>query len=472
MSTSEKNAPSTEELQAMDSKFVHPWEVMDAIGSTSRTVIDRSDGIYVYDSDGNKLIDGPAGMWCVNIGHHRQEMADAISEQIMKLGYASPWDLTNEVAPRLADELAKRSPGDLNHVLFTTCGSTAVDSALRFVQYYNNYRGKPEKKIILAQEMGYHGSTFLGGSVSGKPKDKNFLDFVPDIVHHLPCPQPLFRRDDQTVEDFLEEKIAHLEHTIATLGADKIAVMIGEPILASGGVIVPPEGYYKRCREICRSNDILFIADEVVTAFGRLGHWFACEDEFGYVPDIITCAKGLTSAYIPMGAVLISDRLIKEFTGNEETGAAFANGFTYSGHPVASVAALKNIEIIEREGLLEKVRTDTGPYFQKRLKELEDIPMVTEVRGRGLMAAVDCLNAEGQDAAGREKAYEIGARIDKHCQALGLIVRPLISMCVMSPPLIIERDQIDDMIDKLRQGIEMAQAEIIAEGLWTPGEDL
>lgn len=472
MTDSHKPLASTDTLQQMDNQFVHPWETMDAIGSTARTVIDRADGIYVYDSDGNKLIDGPAGMWCVNIGHHRQEMADAISDQVMKLGYASPWDLTNEVAPRLASELAKRAPGDLNHVFFTTCGSTAVDSALRLVQYYNNYRGKPEKKIILAQEMGYHGSTFLGGSVSGKPKDKNFMDFAPGIVHHLPCPQPLFRRDDQSVEDFLEEKIQHLQDTIASLGADNIAVMIGEPILASGGVIVPPNGYYNRCQEICRENDILLIADEVVTAFGRLGHWFACEDEFGYVPDMITCAKGLTSAYVPMGAVLISDRLIREFTDKDETGAFFANGFTYSGHPVASAAALKNIEIIEREKLLEKVRNETGPYFQKRLRELEDIPMVTEVRGRGLMAAVDCLNAEGQDSAGREKAYEIGARIDKHCQELGLIVRPLISMCVMSPPLIIEKDQIDDLIEKLREGIERAQAEIIAEGLWSPGEVL
>ncbi len=463
-----KHDLSTEELQALDNKFIHPWESMESVGDAERTVLERSDGIYVYDSDGNKLIDGPAGMWCVNIGHRRKEMADTVSDQIMKLGYASPWDMTNGVAPQLAKELAKRAPGDLNHVFFTTGGSTAVDSALRFVQYYNNYRGKPDKKIILAQEMGYHGSTFLGGSVSGKPKDKNFLDFASELVHHLPCPHPYFRKPGQTVDDFLEEKIAHLERTIASLGPENIAVMIAEPVLASGGVIVPPDGYYPRCKAICAANDILFIADEVVTAFGRLGHWFASEDEFGFVPDLITTAKGLTSAYIPMGALLISDRLIREFTEGESTGAYFANGFTYSGHPVAAAAALKNIEIIEREGLLDKVRNDTGPYFQQRLRELEDIAMVTEVRGRGLMGAVDCINAEGQDAAGREIAYEIGARIDAHCQALGLIVRPLISMCVMSPPLTIEREQIDDMISILRQGIERAQEDIIAEGLWKP----
>lgn len=459
---------STSELQEMDNKVIHPWETMEEVGEAKRTVVERSDGIYIFDSDGNKLIDGPAGMWCVNIGHRRQEMADAISEQVMKLGYATPWDMTNGLAPRLASELAKRSPGDLNHVFFTTGGSTAVDSALRFVQYYNNYRGKPDKKIILSHQMGYHGSTFLGGSVSGKPKDKNFLDFVPGMVHHLPCPQPYFRKPEQSVEDFLEEKIAHLESTIAVLGADNIGVMIAEPVLASGGVIVPPQDYCRRCKEVCAANDILFIADEVVTAFGRLGHWFASEDEFGFVPDMITTAKGLTSAYVPMGALLISDRLIREFTDNEASGAYFANGFTYSGHPVAAVAALKNIEIIENEGLLEKVRNDTGPYFQKRLRELEDIAMVTEVRGRGLMGAVDCLNAEGQNEAGRERAYEIGSRIDAHCQALGLIVRPLMSMCVMSPPLTIERDQIDDMIEILRKGIELAQADIIAEGIWTP----
>ncbi len=470
MSNDTKNALNTEQLQTLDNRFVHPWESVEELGELQRTVIDRSDGLYLYDSDGNKLLDAPAGMWCVNIGHRRKEMADAIAEQIMRLDYASPWDLTNTVAPKLAAELAKRSPGDLNHVFFTTGGSTAVDSALRLVQFYNNYRGKPNKKMILAQEMGYHGSTFLGGSVSGKPKDKHFLDFARGLVHHLPCPQPYFRRPGQSVEDFCDELIQNLEDTIMKLGADNIGVMIGEPVLASGGVIVPPDGYYRRCREICRKHDILFIADEVVTAFGRLGHWFACEDEFGFVPDMITSAKGLTSGYIPMGALLISDRLMREFTKHDPKGTFFANGFTYSGHPVAATAALKNIEIMEREGLLEKVRTDTGPYFQQRLRELEDIAMVSEVRGRGLMAAVDCINAEGQDREGRETAYEIGSRIDKHCQALGLIVRPLISMCVLSPPLIIERKQIDELIDLLRTGIERAQDEIIAEGLWTPQE--
>lgn len=458
----------TADLQRMDNRFVHPWEMVEELGQQTRTVIDASDGIYIYDTDGNKLIDAPAGMWCVNIGHRRQEMADAISEQIMKVSYASPWSLTNTKAAELAERLCDLSPGDLNHVFFTTGGSTAVDSALRFVQFYNNFTERPNKKLILAHEMGYHGSTYLCGTVSGKPKDKNHLDFAHQLVRHLPCPHPFFRSKDQSVADFCQEKLTHLEKTILEIGPENIAVMIGEPVMASGGVVVPPPGYWKGVRKLLSKYDILLIADEVVTAFGRLGHMFASDAVFDMAPDMITCAKGLTSGYIPMGALMISDRLIKTFTNKGEIGAMFANGYTYSGHPVSATAALKNLEILEREGLPDKVRTETGPYFQQRLRELEDIPMVSEVRGVGLMGAVDCINAEGQDSQGRALAYELGTLIDNRCQSLGLLVRPIVSMCVMSPPLIIEKDQIDTLVDKLREGIELAQKDAIKQGLWSP----
>ncbi|MEM7284054.1 MAG: aminotransferase [Pseudomonadota bacterium] len=465
-----KNAgpKKTAGLQQMDNQFVHPWEMVETIGTQKRTVIDGSDGIYLYDTDGNKLLDAPAGMWCVNVGHRRKEMADAIADQIMQVSYASPWSLTNTKAAELADRLSELSPGDLNHVFFTTGGSTAVDSALRFVQFYNNYVERPNKKLILAHEMGYHGSTYLCGTVSGKPKDKNHLDFAHDLVRHLPCPHPFFRKEGQTVDEFCQERLAFVEKTIQEIGAENIGVMIGEPVMASGGVVVPPPGYWKGVRALCTKHDILLIADEVVTAFGRLGHYFASDTVFEMKPDMITCAKGLTSGYVPMGALMISDRLISTFTEGEDIGAMFAVGYTYSGHPVAAAAALKNLEILEREGLPEKVLTDTGPYFQKRLRELEDIPMVSEVRGTGLMGAVDCINAEGQDSKGRARAYEIGNLIDKRCQTLGLIVRPIVSMCVMSPPLIITREQIDTLVDTLRQGIELAQDDAVKEGLWTP----
>jgi putrescine---pyruvate transaminase len=267
-----------------------------------------------------------------------------------------------------------------------------------------------------------------------------------------------------SVDEFCDAKVADLENKIRELGADRVAAFIAEPILASGGVIVPPEGYHRKCREVCRRHDVIYISDEVVTGFGRLGHMFASEAVFDIQPDIITAAKGITSGYVPLGAVLISDRLLADITGEKSNHAIFSNGFTYSGHPVACAAALTNIEIIEREGLLEHVR-ELGPYFQSRLAELRDIPIVGDVRGIGLVGCVECeISDDTHDAL--ELDYAIGNRIDEHCQKLGLLVRPFINMCVMSPPLIITRRQVDELVDKLRTGIERAMADLRAEGIF------
>lgn len=455
----------TTELRRDDNQFIHPWDDIAKLGENQRTVLERGDGIYVYDSDGKRLLDGPGGMWCVNIGHGREEMAQAIYDQTMQLPYASPWSLTTGPAAKFSAQIAAEAPGDMNHVFFTTCGSTAVDSALRFVQFYNNVRGKPEKKHIIAHQKGYHGSTYLGASVSGKERDKNHLDFADHLVHHVPAPHSLWKKDDQSDQDFLDQCVGNLEKQILETGADKCAVFVSEPILASGGVIVPPKGYHARCLELCRKYDMLYLSDEVVTAFGRLGHCFASEAVFDIKPDLITTAKGLTSGYIPMGAVLVSDRLLNELheCGGEST--VFSNGFTYSGHPVAAAAGIKNLEIMKREKLFEHVQ-EVGPYLQQQLQSLRDIPIVSDVRGIGLMGCVECeLN---QGTSDLEKDYEIGNRIDKHCQALGLIVRPIINMCVMSPPLTITKDQIDEMVLMLRTGVERAMQDCIDEGLWKP----
>jgi adenosylmethionine-8-amino-7-oxononanoate aminotransferase len=368
--------------------------------------------------------------------------------------------MTTGPAAQFAADLAEQSPGDLNHVFFTTGGSTAVDSALRFVHFYNNIRGKHEKKHIIAQKRGYHGSTYLSGTVSGKERDKSNLDVVEGMVHHIEAPHPLHKPAGQSDADFLEACVANLENMIAEVGADKCAVFVAEPILASGGVIVPPEGYHKRCLEVCRENDMLYLSDEVVTAFGRLGHCFASEDVFGIVPDIITTAKGLTSGYVPMGAFLVSDRLIQEIKERGGDSAVFSNGFTYSGHPVAAAAGIKNLEIMQREKLFELVQ-ETGPYLQQQLQALRDIPIVTDVRGLGLMGVVECELQQGGDDLDMDA--ELGSRIDRHCQALGLLVRPLINMCVLSPPLTITRPQIDEMVSILRQGILLAMDDIANE---------
>ena len=454
----------TERLREQDHHWVHPWEDFKTLAKTKRTVIARSEGIYLYDSDGKRMIDGPAGMWCVNLGHGRQDMAQAIAEQAITMPYYSPWSLSNVPASILAEKLAALAPGDLKHVFFTTGGSTAVDSALRFTMYLNNCLGRREKKHIISRQDAYHGSTYLSASVSGKQRDKTNLDFERGFIHILPSPNPYRRPDGMTVEEFCDEKVADLENKILELGPDKVAAFIAEPILASGGVIIPPKGYHRRCLEVCRKYDVLYISDEVVTAFGRLGHWFASEDVFDVVPDMITTAKGITSGYLPLGALFISDRLVKMLGSEAAEKGMFANGYTYSGHPVCTAAALKTIEIIENENLLEHVR-EIGPYFQARLRELEDIPIVGEVRGEGLMACVECVgNRETKEPMTLE--YEIGSRIDKHCQAMGLLIRPLYHMFVVSPPFIITRAQVDDLVGIMRKGIEKTLDDLVREGLW------
>ncbi len=457
---------NTATLQSGDNQFLHPWEDVDNLGNHHRTVVTEGDGVYITDSDGNRLLDGPAGMWCINIGHRRKEMADAVSRQIMALTYVSPWSLTNAPAVELAQKLAQLTPGDLNHAFFTTGGSTAVDSALRFIMFRNNVLGNPERKHVISRNNAYHGSTFLAASASGKARDKSFLDTKSDTFHHISDPNILDKPADMDDAAWLDLKIAEFENKILEVGPDRVAAFIAEPVLASGGVLLAPDGYHAACLEVCRKFDIIYISDEVVTAFGRLGHYFSSEAVFGIQPDIITCAKGITSGYVPLGAFLVSDRLIDDIQ-KAESGACFSNGFTYSGHPVACAAALKNLEIMEREGILEHVR-EVAPYFQQQLQTLRELPVVADVRGVGLMACVECNINRGQE---RELSLdqEIGKRIDEHCQRLGLLVRPIVNMCVMSPPLIISREQIDELVDKLRRGIELAMSDIERDGIWKEG---
>ena len=453
----------TAQLQQQDNQFIHPWEDVKMLDENKRTVINDGKGIYVTDSDGNTLIDGPAGMWCVNIGHGNRELVDAIAKQAMDLSYVSPWSLANSPAAQLADKMASLAPDDINHVFFTTGGSTAVDSALRFVIFRNNYLKQPEKKHFISRQNAYHGSTYLAASACGKTRDKNFHDFQSENFHFLKDPNPLHRPEHQSVEEFRDSLIDEFEQKILEIGADKVAAFIAEPILASGGVIVPPEGYHKACHALCRQYDIVYISDEVVTAFGRLGHFFSSKDVFDIDADIITTAKGLTSGYLPLGAFLVSDRLLADLKDTDEKTGIFSNGYTYSGHPVSCAAALKNIEIMEKQHVLEHVR-DIIPYFQQKLDSFRDIEIVNDIRGKGLMGCIECrIESERKDALSVD--YDLGNRIDKHCQKLGLIVRPIINMCVFSPPLIITRDQIDDMFDILRQGLELTMHDLKKEGL-------
>ena len=452
-------APDFARVREDDNRhWFHPWEYLPDAGRADRTIIDRAEGIYVFDEGGHRLIDGPGGMWYVQIGYGRREMAEAIAAQALRMPYMNPFSLTSSPAAQLAGKLAAMAPGDLKHVFLTTGGSTAVDTALRFVHFYNNVRGRPAKKHLISRALSYHGSTYLSALVTGKDRDRNWFDVASPLVHLLPHVNPVRRPEGMSVPAFCDLKVQELEAKILELGAENVGAFIAEPIQASGGVIVPPDGYLRRCWEVCRRHDVLFIADEVVTGFGRLGHWFASEAVFGVVPDMITCAKGLSSGYLPLGALLVSERLFAEVSGAQAQGASFGHGFTYSGHPVSCAAALKNIEIIEREGLLAHVR-EVAPHFLQRLHELRRIPIVFDTRGMGLVGCVECTVAHLLEGGGDEERAlaidtDLGTRIDQHCHELGLLVRPLVNQCVFSPPLVITRAEIDRMFDILGTAIE------------------
>ena len=447
--------------------FLHPWQEFDKFEKTGALPIGKAEGPYIYDTEGNQFLDAIGGMWCTNIGLGRSEMAEAIADQALQMAYANPMvDMTNVPGSQLARKLAQLAPGDLNHVFFSCGGSTAIDSALRLIHFYQNARGMSGKKHIIARQEAYHGSTYAAMSISGKHADHiPEFDYITDTIHHLTCPYFYRAPPGVSEADFTDMLINEFEEKIAELGGSgKVAAFFAEPIMGSGGVIVPPEDYLRRMWEVCQENDILFVADEVVTAFGRLGHWFASEAVFNVKPDIITTAKGLTSGYQPLGATIFSEQ-IWEIISAPGNGRYFAHGFTYTGHPVACRAALKNIEIIEREGILEHVR-EVGPYFLQQLKTLSDLPIVGEVRGNHFMACIENVTSK-QSRALFPESVDIGQRITDECASRGVLIRPIGHLNVLSPSLVLTISEIDRIVTTLRDGILAVMADLQAKGLWS-----
>lgn len=446
--------------------LLHPWGDLSALGEDdSSSVIVRGEGAYIYDAEGNRLLDGPAGMWCMQVGYGRREIADAVAEQMMTLSYATAFTLINNREVELAQRIAAETPGDLNRIYFTTGGSTAVDAALRLCQLASNIQGKPQRKQILTREKAYHGSTYLSASVTGKERDKTAMDIIRDGVHFLSAPCHYYFPQFETEDAFCDFLIAELEEKILEVGAENIMCFIAEPVLASGGVIVPPADYHQRCWQMVKRYGITYIADEVVTGFGRLGHWFASEKVFGIVPDIIIFAKGVTSGYIPMGGYAVSDQFMNQISGDNADGCLYSNGYTWSGNPVACAAALASWDILEKDNLLQNV-LEVGPYFQQQLRTLEENPLVGNVRGTGLMAAVEMTIQGRNEADLLEKDYAIGEMVDRHCQRLGLLVRPFINICIISPPLIITRAQVDELVTALREGLRLTLEDLREQGIW------
>lgn len=466
-SASARKIDSPEAIWQADRRHVlHPWTQFGSFERDGSLVFERGEGCWLWDTSGKRYFDAVGGMWCTNVGLGRAEMAEAIAAQAQKLAFSNTFvDASNVPSSQLAAKLAELAPGDLNRVHFTTCGSTAVDTAWRMVQFYQRAKGKPDKTQIIARDMSYHGSTYIGQSLGLRPGDRvpEFL-YKETGIHHLTAPNPYRAPDSMDEAAFCDFLVAEFAAKLAELGPDNVGAFIAEPIQASGGVIVPPQDYLSRIAAICRQHDILVIADEVVTAFGRTGHWFAAPSEFGVVPDIITCAKGLTSGYLPLGAVIFSDRIWEAMA---EGGARwFTSGFTYSGHPVSCAAALKNLEIIEREGLLANA-ADVGDYFLDRLKSLEALPLIGQVRGRRLMVCVESVADKTTKEPLPEAANE-ARRIADAAEAMGLMVRPMGHLNVMSPPLTMTREDADFVVDTLRRAITQVTEELRREG-WFKG---
>lgn len=461
--TTAREQVSPQDLWEMDRRHsLHPWTNFGPFEKEGALVISKGEGCYLWDAEGRQYLDAVGGLWCTNIGLGRREMAVAIAEQAERLAFSNTFvDVTNDPSARLAAKLAELAPGDLNRVHFTTGGSTAIDTAARLVWYYQSCRGQRQKTDLVAREHSYHGSTYLSQSVGKRPGDRvEEFRYMETGIHHLSVPNPYRRPDGMSEEQFCDYLVAEYEDLIARVGADRIGGFFAEPIQASGGVIVPPKGYLRRMWEICQRHDILFIADEVVTAFGRLGHWFASEEEFGVVPDVITCAKGLTSGYQPLGAMIFSDRIWEVMAEGGERW--FTSGLTYSGHPVACAAGLKSIEIIQREGLLGNA-AEVGDYFLERLQALEALPLVGQVRGRRLMVCVENVGNKLTKEPLPDGANE-SKRISDTAEAMGLMVRPIGHLNVMSPPLIITRAQVDFVAETLEAAIRKVTDELVREG--------
>jgi putrescine aminotransferase len=454
--------PNTSAWELDRAHALHPWANFGPFERAGSLVIVRGEGCQLWDADGRQYMDAVGGMWCTNIGLGRKEMAEAIAAQAEKLAFANYFvDMTNDPAARLAGKLAELAPGDLNRVHFTTGGSTAVDTAVRMVSYYHHARGNPGKSGIVARENSYHGSTYLTQSVGKRNGDRiEEFRYKEEGIWHLSCPNPYRRPDWMTEAQFTDSLIAEFEALIARVGADRIGGFIAEPIQASGGIIIPPEGYLLRMWQVCQRHDILFIADEVVTAFGRIGHWFASLSEFGVQPDMITSAKGLTSGYLPLGALIFSDRIWNVMAEGGQRW--FTTGFTYSGHPVCCAAGLKNIEIMEREGLLAQAST-VGTYFEDRLKSLATLPLVGDVRGKKLMLCVENVADKATKQPLPDGANE-SKRISDICESLGLIVRPIGHLNVMSPALTITQGQVDFVVETLGKAIAQVTDDLVREG--------
>ncbi|BCH32121.1 aspartate aminotransferase family protein [Mesorhizobium sp. L-8-10] len=450
---------SLKQLQAIDAAHhLHPFTDHKDLRAAGSRMITHADGPYIYDSEGNEILDGMAGLWCVNVGYGRNELAEAAYRQMKELPfYNSFFRCTTPTPVLLAKKIAELAPDNINQVFYGSSGSEANDTALRLVRHFWALQGKPQKNRIISRNMAYHGSTIAGASLGGMGGMHEQLGgAVPNIVHVMMPYAYELALPGENDHDFGLRAAKAVEDAILEAGADNVAAFIGEPIMGAGGVKIPPASYWPEVQRICRKYDVLLMLDEVITGYGRTGEWFAAQT-FGLEPDTITTAKALTSGYQPLSALLVGDRIAATLV---EKGGEFYHGYTYSGHPVACAVGLENIEIIQREGLVERVKNDTGPYFAKALQEhLGDHDIVGEVRAIGLMGAIEIV----KDKATKDRFEPSGSAavvVRDHAIANGMMLRATGDTMIMSPPLIWTRDTIDLACERIRKALDLAKADL------------
>ena len=447
---------TTAQWQAADSAhFLHPFTDFQSLARKGARIITRADGIYIWDSEGHKILDAMSGLWCVNVGYGQQALVDAATRQMKELPFYNAFFQTaTPPAIELAELLSEVMPPGFNHVFFSGSGSEANDTIVRMVRRYWQVLGQPQRQVIISRHNAYHGSTMAGASLGGMSgmHAQGGLP-IPDITH---IDQPYWVEHGQGMDHEAFGLLAArwLEERILAIGADKVAAFIGEPIQGAGGVIIPPASYWPEIQRICTKYNILLVSDEVICGFGRTGAWFGCQT-LGFQPDLITFAKGVTSGYVPLGGVMVGDRVAKVLI---EQGGEFEHGYTYSGHPVACAVALANIQLIREQRLVEHVHDEVGPHLAKVFAALADHPLVGAAETCGLMGALLLVKDKATLTPFAAEA-DIGMVCRGHCFANGLIMRAVGNRMIIAPPLVITRAQIDEMAGLIRRCLDLTLAD-------------
>lgn len=440
-------------IQALDNRHhLHPFTVHHDLREMSPRVIERAEGVYLWDEDGNRIIDGMAGLWCTQLGYGVEALATTAYDTMKELAfYNTFFQTTTPQVAELSARLAEKTPGDLDTIFFASSGSEANDSAIKLIWYYWNLKNKPEKKQIIARAGAYHGSTIAAASLTGLPFMHDIFDLPLKRIHHIePTPHAYeFAEPGESETDFALRCANALEAKILELGPENVAAFIGEPVMGAGGLMIPPEGYWGHIERICRKHDVLLWSDEVICGFGRTGNWFGCQT-YGFQPDIITMAKGITSGYIPLSAVALNDEIANTII---EADSEMAHGFTYSGHPVACAVALKTIELIEEMDLVGARGQATAEAFRNHLTALNDHPLIGQTRSSGLLGAME-LVADKNDQTRFEPVGQAGAACRTHCFDKGVVMRAVGDTMFLSPPLVITESELDEMFALIRASLD------------------